>query len=177
MILPIVLVTIQGAAPNITRGLDNANTVWGDNCEVFFDVNAQLVVNRPELLVLDQNDCSGVGHVVSAEEDRLFDFGRGQGTDVVGYYINGDAAGFAGCAAHPPGRRGFWVGGAASPWTFGHEAAHVVGGNSHVANSDNLMFTPTAGITNPPPDLTDDQRRRIVADPALLSIESIVLLL
>jgi hypothetical protein len=175
MILPIVLVTIQGAAPNIDRDVDNANTVWGNECGVFFDVIARLVVNRPNLLVLDQNDCLLAGHVVSAEEDELFDLGRGLGTDVVGYYINGDVAGFAGCAAHPPGRRGFWVGGAASPWTFGHEATHVVGQNVHVGDSDNLMFTPTAGITNPPPDLTDDQQRRILADPALLSVESIVL--
>ncbi len=175
MILPIVLVTIQGARPNIDRDVGNGNIVWGNECGVFFDVVAVLVFDRPDLLILDQNDCLLVGHVVSEEEDELFDLGRGMGTDLVGYYIDGDVAGFAGCAAHPPGRRGFWVGSAASPWTFAHEATHVVGRNVHVGNSDNLMFTPTANITNPPPDLDDDQVRRILADPALVSIESMVL--
>ena len=175
MILPIVLVTLQGANANILRDLDNANEIWSAECGLFVDVLAALVVDRADLLVLDQNDCVLFGHVVSAEEDALFDFGRGLGSDLVGYYIQGDVAGFAGCAAHPPGRRGFWVGNGASPWTFAHEMTHVVGTNFHVGDSDNLMFTPTASITNPPPDLTEDQCRRILGDPALLSIESMVL--
>ena len=175
MILPIVVVTIQGANANITRDIDNANTIWSAECGLFVEVVAELVVDRADLLALDQNDCLRFGHVVSAEEDELFDLGRGLGTEVVGYYIQADAAGFAGCAAHPPDRRGFWVGDAASPWTFAHEMTHVVGSNPHVTNSDNLMFTPTANITNPPPDLTNDQCTRILGDPALFSIESLVL--
>jgi hypothetical protein len=37
------------------------------------------------------------------------------------------------------------------------------------------MSTPTASITNPPPDLDADQCARILDDPALLCISSIVL--
>jgi hypothetical protein len=83
----------------------------------------------------------------------------------VGYYILGDGA-FAGCAAHPSGRRGFWVGSGASPWTFAHELGHVVGDNGHVNDTDNLMYgSGTANITNPPPDLTNSQCGRINSDP------------
>ncbi len=175
MIVPIVLVTIQGAQPNIQRDVDNTNTIWSGECELWVDVVSSIVVDRPDLLVLSQTDCLLSGHVVSAEEDPLFDLGRGMGTDIVGYYIRGDTAGFAGCAAHPPGRRGFWVGDNASPWTFAHELTHVVGRNVHTSDSNNLMFTPTSGITNPPPDLTEEQGARIRSDPAQLCISSIVL--
>lgn len=175
MILPIVIVTIQGAQPNIPRDVDNANTVESGECEVWVDVVSNMVVDRPDLLILSQTDCLASGHVVGGEEDELFDLGRGLGTDVVAYYVGGDVAGFRGCAAHPPGRRGFWVGDIATQWTFVHELTHVVGDNSHVTDTDNLMFGSTSGITNPPPDLTEDQCTRIRTDPALLCISSIVL--
>ena len=176
MILPLVLVTLDGANPDIERDLDVASTVWEGECEVFVDVIDRLVVDRDNLLLLDQDDCLGVGHSVSDEEDELFDLGRGLGTDVVGYYIIGDTGGaLRGCAAHPPGRRGFWVGDSATDFTFAHEMTHVVGNNIHVGDSDNLMFAPTTGITNPPPDLSEEQCVRILEDPALLSIPSIVL--
>jgi hypothetical protein len=113
--------------------------------------------------------------VVSTEEDELFDLGRGLGTDLVGYYIRSDTAGFRGCAAHPPGRRGFWVGDSATDWTWIHETTHVVGNNLHVTDTDNLMFRSTSAITNLPPDLTEAQCTRILNDPALLCISSIVL--
>lgn len=175
MILPVVIVVIQGAQPNISRDLENANTIWSGECEIWVDVVSTIVVDRVDLLILTQSDCMGTGHVVSDEEDELFDLGRGLGTDIVGYYINGDVAGFRGCAAHPPDRRGFWVGDNATQWTFAHELTHVVGDNSHSGDSDDLMFTPTSGITNPPPDLTADQCSRIRDDAALLCISSIVL--
>jgi hypothetical protein len=57
------------------------------------------------------------------------------------------------------------VGATASPWTFAHELTHVVGDNPHVTNSNNLMFTPTANITNLPPNLTNTQCNRITGDP------------
>ncbi len=143
--------------------------------EIWVDVISNSVVDRRELLVLAQTDCLASGHVVSDEEEQLFALGRGLGTELVGYYIRGDAAGFRGCAAHPPGRRGFWVGDSATEWTFIHEATHVVGDNPHVADTDNLMFGNTGLITNPPPDLNEEQRARILNDPALLCISSIVL--
>ena len=175
MILPLALVTIRGAQTDPVRDIDNANEIWSRECGVFVQVDATVEVDRPDLLVLSQTDCLLVGHVVSTEEDALFDIGRNLGVDVVGYYIQSDVAGFRGCAAHPPGQRGFWVADSATPWTLAHEATHVVGGNRHVTDSNNLMFTPTSGITNLPPDLAADQCTRVLADPALLCIPSIVL--
>lgn len=175
MILPIVIISIEGSSPNVVSDIDRANVVWGNEIGVFVDVIANLEIDRPDLVVLTQNDCSGIGHVVSDEEDELFDLGRGLGTDLVGYYIREGIGGARGCAAHPPGRRGFWVGDTATEWTFIHEATHVVGRNFHVGDTDNLMFGSTAGITNLPPDLDENQKTKILNDPALLSISSIVL--
>jgi hypothetical protein len=173
--LPISVVTIQGATPQPARDLDRAVLVWGRECGVFVDVVSRITVDRPDLLVLSQTDCQVFGHVVSGEEDALFDLGRNTGADVVVYYVQGDTAGFFGCAAHPPDRRGAWVGNVNTEWTFIHELTHVVGRNLHVSDTDNLMFNSTAGITNPPPELTDQQARSILEDPALLCVSSIVL--
>lgn len=175
MILQVVTVTIQGAQPDRQRDLDRANEVWSVECGVWVEFVEDIVVDRPDLLVLSQSDCLVSGHVVSTEEDELFDLGRGLGTDVVGYYVRSDTAGFRGCAAHPPDRRGFWVGESATDWTWIHETTHVVGNNLHVTDTDNLMFRSTSAITNLPPDLTEAQCTRILNDPALLCISSIVL--
>jgi hypothetical protein len=178
MFLPIIIVEIGGSNPDVDRDIDAANVVWGSECEVFVDVIERLTVDRPNLLTLTQDDCNAFGHVVSDEEDELYSLGRGRGADVVGYYIRRSAAGsgILGCAAHPPGRRGFWVQGTTpDQFVLAHEAAHVVGNNSHVfGNTDNLM-TPFSPGTNPPPDLIAEQCQRIVEDPAILSVESIVL--
>jgi hypothetical protein len=156
----------QGQSANLQRDLDNANTVYQNACDAWVYCQASITRNRPDLLTLAQDDCTGGGsHSVSDEEDDLFSLGRGLGAAIVAYYINGSSGGFAGCAAHPSGRRGFWVGATASPWTFAHEMTHVVGDNPHVTNSNNLMFTPTANITNLPPNLTNAQCNRITGDP------------
>jgi hypothetical protein len=162
----VALVTVSGAAPALQRDLDNGNIVYTGQCGVWIYPTDSITVIAANLLTLDQDDCASSGHSVSDEEDQLFDFGRNLGADIVGYYINGDAGGFRGCAAHPPGRRGFWVGSTASPWTFVHELTHVVGDNAHVNNTDNLMISNTGTITNPPPDLTGSQCDRIRDDPA-----------
>jgi hypothetical protein len=175
VILPTAVVTILGANPNLNNDLDNGNLVWGQECGVWVEVVLQITVDRPHLVILDQDDCLRTGHVVSAEEDELFDLGRGAGAEVVVYYLASDVAGFRGCAAHPPGRRGCWVGDSATDWTFIHELTHVVGGNPHVTDTDNLMISNTGTITNAPPDLTSDQCVRILRDPALLDVSSIVL--
>jgi hypothetical protein len=175
MILPLAIVTVRGAQTNLARDIDNSVEIYGRECEIWVQLDANVEVDRPDLLVISQTDCLRVGHVVSVDEDELFDLGRGLGPDIVGYYLQSDAAGFRGCAAHPPERRGFWVANSATRWTLPHELTHVVGHNPHVGDSDNLMFTPTSSITNPPPDLSDDQRTRILQDPALLSVPSIVL--
>lgn len=164
----VALVIIQGATPSVQRDLDNANLVYQGECGSWVYCVDLITVTQNNLLVLDQDDCLGSGHSVSDEEDDLFDIGRSLGADVVGYYINSSNGGFCGCAAHPAGRRGFWVGSCASPWTFAHELGHVVGDLSHGSasgSSDNLMFTPTASITNPPPDLVNSQCNDVTNDP------------
>lgn len=178
----IALVTVRptgssaGVWANLQRDVDNANTVYQNQCGAWvYPVGSRVVTTN--ILgangLLDQDDCNagwlldftGIGdHDVSDEEDDLFDLGRDMGADIVAYFINGDVAGFAGCAAHPDGRRGFWVGTQESPWTFAHELTHVVGDNEHQDNSNNLMFTPTANITSPPPNLNNNQCQRIEGD-------------
>jgi hypothetical protein len=178
VILPVVIVVLDGTTPDVDRDVATANVIWGNECEVFVDVLATVVVDRPDLLVFSQEDCRATGHVISDEEDELFSIGRGLGAEVVAYYIQTSSFGdnVLGCAAHPPDRRGFWV---VHDTTFNfvwaHEATHVVGRNPHVIDTDNLMHPFASEVTNLPPDLNQEQRRRITDDPALLSIESIVL--
>ncbi len=161
----VALVTISTATPTLQRDLDNGNTVYQGDCDVWIYPTDSITATANNLLTLDQDDCASNGHSVSDEEDELFDLGRTLGANIVCYYINGDGSGLRGCAAHPPGRRGFWVGSAASPWTWVHELTHIVGDNSHEGNTDNLMINNTGTITNPPPDLGNDQCDRITDDP------------
>lgn len=178
MILPVVIVSIEGTSPDIDRDIEAANVILAGECGIWVDVLDRLVVNRPDLFILSQEDCGATNHVVSDEEDELYSIGRSLGADVVGYYIGGSSFGdnVLGCAAHPPGRRGFWV---AHDTTFdfvwAHEAGHVVGDNAHVIDTDNLMHPYASEVENLPPDLRQTQCDRIIDDPALLSIESIVL--
>lgn len=177
----VALVTIQGAVnANRQRDLDNANIVYQNEVGVWVYCVGEAVVNDVTLLVLNQDDCSGSDHSVSDEEDDLFDLGRGLGAEIVAYYINGSnfGANVGGCAAHPPNRRGFWVNQSSptySPWTFAHELTHVVGDNSHICDTDNLMLgnpcdvSGTNNITNLPPDLNDDQQDRIQDDPDMVN--------
>ncbi|MEE8155234.1 MAG: hypothetical protein V3T53_09815 [Phycisphaerales bacterium] len=180
MILPVVIVTLDGTSPDIDRDVSAANVIWGNDCEVWIDVLERVVANRPDLLILSQADCLATGHIVSDEEDELYSIGRGLGADVVAYYIESSSFGsnVLGCAAHPPDRRGFWtVDDSSFDFVWAHEATHVVGNNGHVANTDtdNLMLAFASGVTNLPPDLNDEQCLKIIDDKALLSIESIVL--
>ena len=160
----------------IQRDINACNEVWGGEAGIFIIVDANLIIDRPNLLILTQTDCLANGHIVSAEEDELFDLGRGLGPDVVGYYIQSDVAGFLGCAAHPVGRRGFWVADSASAfdYTFAHELGHVVGDNAHIINTDNLMHPFANQMTNPPPDLNGSQIERILRDPAIFDVSSII---
>lgn len=80
------------------------------------------------------------------------------------YYVNSfDGQSWVGCAAHPDGRRGFTVASGASQWTWGHELGHVLG-LGHETDTDNLMYIPTASITNPPPDLETRQCNTVTSD-------------
>ena len=181
----VALVTIQGSNnANLQRDLDNASTIYQSECSAWVYCMGSITVNDPGLLVLNQCDCSGNDHSVSDEEDELFELGRNLGANIVCYYINGSNFGnVAGCAAHPPGRRGFWVNQNAgtplspvySQWTFAHELTHVIGDNGHICDTDNLMLgnpctiSGTINITNPPPDLDNNQCDRILDDPDMES--------
>ena len=178
MILPVIIVTLDGTNPNVDRDVAATNVIWGNECEVWVDVLDRVIVNRPDLLFLSQEDCKAVNHVVSDEENELYSIGRGLGADVVGYYIERSSFGdgVLGCAAHPPDRRGFWVVHDTNlDFIWAHEATHVVGDNGHIADTNNLMHPYAGQVVNLPPDLRQAQCERIIDDPALLSIESIVL--
>jgi len=71
-----------------------------------------------------------------------------------------------GCAAINTSRPAVVVAWDASPWTLGHELGHVLLGNftpGHSTDTANLMYAPSADITNNPPDLTVDQLKAIRA--------------
>ena len=173
----VVLVTVTDTAANNIpnsqpqRDLDNANTIYQRECDAWIYCQDTRTRDRPDLTVFDQNDCGGVvgGHVVSDDEDELFDLGRDLGANIVCYYVF-SATAFGGCAAHPPGRRGFWVGSPpnnnpASPdVAFAHELTHVVGDNAHVSTpADNLMTKAKGKLVSS--TLTPAQQTRILADP------------
>ena len=153
----VALVTIAGSATgNLQRDLDNASQVYRNECGAWVYCVGSITVTDASLLVLNQDDCLLTFHSVSDEEDTLFDLGRNLGADVVGYYVNGSNLPLAGCAAHPAGRRGFWVNqSTAGQWDFAHELTHVVGTNSHIEpdDTDNLMRG--SGPSANPPELTD----------------------
>lgn len=175
----VALVTIQGVFPNLQEDLDIANIIYQNECDAWVYCVGSITINQPNLLNLNQNDCDGNGHIVSSDENTLFNLGRNMGANIVCYYINGSqGTPFSGCASHPPGRRGFWVApnrSAYTRWTFAHELTHVVGDNAHCGadpsctqnNTNNLMHTPTAGITKTPPELNTAQCNRIRNDPAM----------
>lgn len=170
----IALVTIQNInpAPNIQRDLDNANEIYQRECDAWIYCTGSITINRPDLLILDQNDCSATGHIVSNEENDLFSLGRNLGANIVCYYIQDGPGDWVGCAAHPPGMRGFWVGSNPNIYTFPHELTHIVGDNAHTCDKENLMLggvcnkikVGTNNIINLPPDLTQNQINRILND-------------
>jgi hypothetical protein len=173
----VALVTVIDRANNNVpssqpqRDLDNANTIYQRECDAWVYCQDTRTFDRPDLTFFDQNDCGGVfgGHVVSDDEDELFDLGRDLGANIVGYYVF-SATAFGGCAAHPPGRRGFWVGSPpnnnpASPLVaFAHELTHVVGDNAHVSTPARNLMTRAAGklVSS---TLTPAQQTRMLADP------------
>jgi hypothetical protein len=98
----VALVTISGAAPNPQQDLDTANTIWQQECDAWVYCVGSITVDRPNLLVLGQADCSGLSHSISPEEEELFDLGRDLGANIVGYYIRDCNIPIEGCSQHPP---------------------------------------------------------------------------
>lgn len=175
--------TVMAASANdLQQQVDCANEVYQADCGVWIYCEYRLDINRPGLIQIQQNDCQINGHNPSGDEAALFALGRNMGADIVCYFIDGSqSAGTFGCAAHPAGDRGFWVGNANwattadKEYIFAHELGHVVGDNRHtiddlkIANNDtdNLMYRFVNGYTNLPPDLENVQCKRIHNDPAI----------
>ncbi|MEM7092001.1 MAG: hypothetical protein AAF567_03275 [Actinomycetota bacterium] len=179
----LALVTVRPAGSalgqyvNLQRDLDAANEVWQSDLGAWIYCTGVATVASDVLGgngVLNQPGCPlGIQAAPTAEEDALFDIGRGLGADLVGYYIAGSTnPNLAGCSAYPAGRRGFWVRFNATQWTLAHELTHVVGLTPHVpnmpaTNSDNLMWPSTVGWTKLPPDLNAAQSVGILNDPGI----------
>lgn len=180
----VACVTVQplgstaGQDANQQRDLDNANDTLIQRCGIWVYCSGSRVI-RTNILgangIFDQRDCNagwfldfiGIGdHEVSGEERALFNLGRDLGADVTCYFLpQGATSGSAGCAAHPDGRRGFWVGPTRSQWTFAHELGHVVGNLGHRNSRSNLMFGGgTVNINVTPPQLTSGQCDDIADD-------------
>jgi hypothetical protein len=156
--------------PRLQRDLDNANVIYQRNpVGAWIYCTGSITRTRPQLVVLDQDDCSSPVHSVSAEEDQLFDLGRDLGANIVGYYIvTSSLANVGGCGTHPPGRRGFWLGRAPGPGSplvaFAHELTHVLGHPQHVTTPPNNLMT--QAINKPVTStLTEAQATTILNDP------------
>jgi hypothetical protein len=157
------------------RDLDRADDTFDQRCGVWIYCAGTRVVTTSILGtngILDQRDCNRPGplgfigihdHEVSFEERQLFDLGRDLGANIVCYFLPGGSTnpGLGGCAAHPDGRRGFWVrfdsqfGG--NRWGFAHELGHIVGSLPHADSRSNLMWPTPSQITTTPPQLTHAQ--------------------
>lgn len=170
----VALVTVNGGAivlptPQPQRDLDNANTIYLREVGAWVYCVGSITVTNLQLTFLDQTDCAGSNHVVSADEDALFDLGRNLGADIVCYYIWSCTVAAGGCAAYPPGRRGFWLGSGPnnSPGSpivaFTHELTHIVGDNEHVTSPASNLMTKKA---NKPlsSTLTSVQAARVAGD-------------
>lgn len=110
--------------------------------------------------VVDVGECKGTP---TDEQKSLFSkhrFGAAS-NEVVIYNALGTNPAQNGCATHPSGQPGAVVAAPASPWTMAHELGHVCG-LKHVNDSTRLMFGGgTWGITNPPPELSAEERQTI----------------
>ena len=173
----VVCVTIQPPGSlgaqyvNQQRDLDRADDTFEQRCGVWIYC-AEARVATTGILgsngMLDQRDCNAGGpldflgindHEVSSEERQLFAFGRDVGGNIVCYFLPGGSTnpGLAGCAAHPDGRRGFWVRFGSNHWVFAHELGHIVGNLRHTDTKSNLMWDTPREITSTPPQLTQLQ--------------------
>lgn len=173
----IACVTIQppGSAGtqyvNQQRDVDAADDTFSQRCGVWIYCSGSQVITTGVLgsnATLDQRDCNAGGpfdfigindHEVSGEERRLFDLGRDLGANVVCYFLPGGSTnpGLGGCAAHPDGRRGFWVGFQTSRWMLAHELGHVVGNLGHRGSRSNLMWPTPGQINSTPPQIDELQ--------------------
>lgn len=175
VILPVVVVAVEGSTPQVERDVAAANRILARECGVWILIERVIYAATPHLYRFEPQDNQSKRHKVSPHEAELFAIGRQHGADVVAYYVGESRRGIWGGAAHPARYRGFWIV-AEPPYDFIwlHELVHVVGQNPHVADPHNLLF-PFPEITHTPPIMSNLQRERLINDPALLSIPDVVL--
>jgi hypothetical protein len=116
-------------------------------------------ISVPDLLDIDVGNCiQDWPFGTTDEQDELFEHrDDAGGLDIVAYFVRSTVPALNGCAVHPAGKAGVVIASVASPWTLGHEVGHVLG-LSHVNNNDRLMTgNGTGNVTNPPPDLIDEE--------------------
>ncbi len=173
--------TAMPVVPEFTA-LANAQQVY-DGCNVLleFASGVSMGVTGDDLLMLDASDGTCQWNDASDQQKLLEKLGGRQGVgpnDVVVYYANQikEKSGnqLNGCAGHRPNMAAVVVAAGGSPWTLAHELGHVLLGPDfrpvHSADTINVMFAPTTGITAPIPAFTPEQVNRLRASPFCLPI-------
>jgi hypothetical protein len=168
--LALVTVRPQGSTlgqyGNIQRDFDIADEIYQEECDAWIYCEGSIVVETNILGangVIDQIPCPlGEQDDPTAEEDDLFDLGRDLGADVVGYYIAGSTnPNRVGCSAYPEGRRGFWVMFNSARTTLAHELTHVIGGNPHPNQDDEVPDNDSTNVMWPAPGNRTTELRRV----------------
>lgn len=143
-------------------------------------------LSLPTLTDLDVGSCDG--RTITTEQTQLFsNRNNAAADDIVVYFcrsVSNVATGdsFNGCASFPAGSPGAAVASYASQWTLAHEVGHILG-LSHVDDPPppdptapppqrNSLMTGrgTAGITNPPPDISQGERSMMLASALMLDL-------
>jgi hypothetical protein len=151
--------------------LKNMQMVYGQyGIKIEFASGESLLLTNEQQISLanvDVGTCT-LGGNLTDEQKELFSLGSFQSVranDIVVYYVEGvkpDSGSLVGCATHGAKRPACIVASRGSKWTLAHEVSHVLG-LTHLADTSNVMNTPTASITANPPGLTDDQLKKVKA--------------
>jgi Matrixin len=152
----------------INTMIESMREVYETAC-IRVDVGSNENLNLPELNDLDIGECRR--GVTTAEQGQLFANRNNVGNnDIVVYFVRSTIPPTNGCAAHPAERPGAVVAQGATQWTLAHEVGHVLGLN-HVDDNNRLMTrNGTGNITNPPPDLVNDEVRTMDTSPLTVNL-------
>jgi hypothetical protein len=139
--------------------------------EVYRNINTRVDIttterlNLPDLLDVEVGDCKF--EQITDEQNQLFNNrNHVAANEIVVYFVRSTIKAFNGCAAHPEGKPEAIVTRSPSQWTLAHEVGHVLG-LGHAETDSTCLFDRlmtgcvTDGITNPPPDTTEDERTKM----------------